>query len=72
MDTTRENQFPLFTWIENKTGTRLTRRGRLFFGWLTFFAFIALWAIGDYITTPEMCRVPVEEMTQGCKDLLFP
>ena len=68
----KEADFPVFTWIENRYGIRLNRRGRLVVGWAIFIGFLAVWALADYITTPEACRVPFEEMSQGCKDLLYP
>lgn len=67
-----EEQFFVFSWIERKWNTRLTRRGRLLVGWLVFALFLAVWALADYATTPDECRVPLEEMSQFCKDLRFP
>lgn len=31
---------------------------------------IGLWLLN--VTTPAECRVPVEQMSQFCKDLLYP
>lgn len=36
---------------------------------IIFIAFI-LWALDA--TTPEMCKVPTEQMNQFCLDLLYP
>lgn len=54
----------------------LTRRGEIVFGTLLLIgiaiAFLAGLALLDYLTTPEVCRVPFEQMSQGCIDLLYP
>lgn len=34
--------------------------------------FLAVWAAADYFTTPKQCRVPLEQMSQFCKDLRYP
>ncbi len=69
---TREEQFVIFTWVENKLNTRLTRRGRLVIGWAIALAFLAVFALANYATTPAECRVDVEQMSQFCKDLVYP
>lgn len=51
---------------------RLTRRGRIVRNILIFILFLALYALADYLTTPEMCRVPLDQMSQFCKDLRYP
>ncbi len=28
--------------------------------------------VADSITTPDACKVDVNQMSQGCKDLLYP
>jgi hypothetical protein len=54
----------------------LTRRGRRvrsvvrFAFWLAVF-WLAFWVM-DYLTTPDECRVAVEEMSQFCIDLIYP
>lgn len=55
-----------------QTKLRLTPRGRVVVGILAFLAFLAAWALLDHLTTPEVCRVPFEEMSQGCINLLYP
>ncbi len=67
-----DTQFPLFTWIERKTNSRLTRRGRLVIGWAIAFAFLTAFALANYATTPAECRVDVEQMSNFCKELLYP
>lgn len=71
MNKTQE-QFVVFSWIERRYNTRLTRRGRLFIGWAIALAFLATFALANYATTPSECRVEVEQMNQFCKDLLYP
>lgn len=51
---------------------RLTRRGRIVSIVLVVILGYLAFAWLDNITTPEKCKVPVEQMSQGCKDLLFP
>lgn len=58
--------------IQDMMGVTLNKRGRIVIGTLLAVAFIALWAFLDNATTPEMCKVPVEEMGTFCKDLLYP
>jgi len=47
---------------------RLTRRGWIVLG-IAFIAFI-VWAFDA--TTPEECKVPIDQMSQFCIDLLYP
>lgn len=54
------------------TKVRLTRRGEIVVSILAIIAFFALWGLADYITTPEVCRVPFEQMSDGCKAILYP
>lgn len=68
----RTEQFFIFSWIERKANTRLTRRGRLVVGWAIALAFLAVFALANYATTPAECRVEVEQMSQFCKDLVYP
>lgn len=46
---------------------RLTRRGKIVVG--VVIALIAWWLLD--VTTPDQCKVPVEDMSAFCKDLLF-
>jgi len=69
---TREQQFGVFTWIERRYNLRLTRRGRLVIGWAIALAFLVVFALANYATTPAECRVDVEQMSQFCKDLVYP
>lgn len=36
------------------------------------FIVLALFAWANNATTPEMCKVPIEQMNQFCLDLLYP
>jgi len=47
---------------------RLTRRGKIVLG--IAIAVIVYWLFD--ITTPEQCKVPLEEMSQWCKDFRYP
>jgi hypothetical protein len=58
--------------IEDLMGVRLNKRGRIVIGTLLFTAFLMLWAFLDNATTPEMCKVATEDMSQFCLDLLYP
>lgn len=48
--------------------TRLTRRGKIVVGILIA---LAVWWAFD-ATTPDECKVPVEQMSQFCLDVMFP
>jgi hypothetical protein len=58
--------------VQDLMGVRLNKRGRIVIGTLMFVAFLMLWAFLDNATTPEMCKVPTEQMNQFCLDLLYP
>lgn len=51
---------------------RLTRRGRIVRNIAIAILFLAALALIEYVTTPPICRVPLEEMSQFCKDLRYP
>jgi len=40
--------------------------------WILVLVFLALAAWAFNATTPEQCKVPVEQMSSFCKDILFP
>jgi hypothetical protein len=48
--------------------SRLTKRGKIVLG-IVIVAFI-VWA--NNATTPKQCKVPTEQMSQFCLDLLYP
>lgn len=58
--------------VENLMGVRLNKRGRIVVGTMLFVSFLMLWAFLDNATTPESCKVPTEQMSQFCLDLLYP
>ena len=47
---------------------KLTNRGKVVLG--VVFVIVVCWLYD--ITTPDQCKVAVEEMSQWCKDLLYP
>jgi hypothetical protein len=47
---------------------KLTRRGKIV---LTIVILAIVWWLLD-VTTPEQCKVPVEQMNQFCIDLMYP
>lgn len=51
---------------------KLTKRGK-FVVWFLIISFglFMCWWLND-MTTPPICKVPVSQMSQFCKDLLFP
>lgn len=55
-----------------KTKVRLTRRGRILRNIIVgiLVVLFCLW-LND-ITTPDECKVPFEQMSQGCISLLYP
>lgn len=50
----------------------LTKRGKRVRAWAIALALLALLALAEYLTTPEMCRGAVENLSQFCLDLRFP
>lgn len=56
--------------MDNKI--RLTRRGRIVRDIVVFVVVAAVvWWLSD-VTTPDACKVSVDQMSHACKDLLFP
>lgn len=50
----------------------ITRRGRIVRAIAIAIAVLAVLAVIEDKTTPAKCKVPTSQMSQGCKDLLFP
>jgi hypothetical protein len=50
------------------TKTRLTRRGKIVVGIVIV---LIIYFLND-ATTPDECKVPIDEMSQFCVDLLYP
>lgn len=50
------------------TKARLTRRGKIV---LTLAILAVVWFLFD-VTTPDACKVAVENMPQWCVDLMYP
>jgi len=48
--------------------SRLTRRGKIVIAIL----FITVWGLLLNGTTPKQCKVPVDQMSQFCIDLIYP
>jgi hypothetical protein len=48
--------------------SRLTRRGKIVIAIL----FITVWGLLLNGTTPDQCKVPVDQMSQFCIDLIYP
>jgi hypothetical protein len=48
--------------------SRLTRRGKIV---LTIVVIAIVWWLFD-VTTPDQCKVPVDQMSQFCIDLIYP
>jgi len=48
--------------------SKLTRRGKIVLGIL--FVIAVCWAYD--ITTPDQCKVAIENMSEWCKDLRYP
>jgi hypothetical protein len=51
---------------------KLTKRGRIVKRILITVIVLAIIYILNYITTPHECKVPTNEMSQFCLDLLYP
>jgi len=47
---------------------KLTRRGKIV---LAVFVLAVVWFLFD-VTTPDQCKVPVDQMNQFCIDLMYP
>ena len=69
-ETTKGNK--MIDLVQSLMGVKLNKRGRYVVGTLLFVAFLMLWAFLDNATTPESCKVPTEQMSQFCLDLLYP
>jgi hypothetical protein len=51
---------------------KLTKRGkRVVIAVIVAVAVCVLWLANDALT-PDACKVPVDQMSSQCKDLLFP
>ena len=50
----------------------LTRRGEIVRNVIIGLLLIGAFIVADKVTTPKECRVDVSQMSQGCKDLLYP
>ena len=48
--------------------SKLTRRGKIVLG--IVFVIVVCWLYD--ITTPDQCKVAIEEMSEWCKDLRYP
>jgi hypothetical protein len=48
--------------------SKITRRGKIVLGIL--FVVVVYWAYD--ITTPDQCKVAIENMSEWCKDLRYP
>jgi hypothetical protein len=54
------------------TKVQLTQRGRIVRNiLLTILFFVVVSFVNDLIT-PDQCKVPFEELSQGCLNLLYP
>ena len=51
---------------------KLTKRGKRLRALILTALILCVFAWLNNATTPESCRVPVEYMSQGCLDLLYP
>lgn len=51
---------------------RLTKRGKIVRNVVITLIAVAVFVWLNDVTTPEACKVPVEQMSAGCKRLLFP
>jgi hypothetical protein len=47
---------------------KLNRRGKIV---VTVLIIAVIWWLFD-VTTPDQCKVPIDEMSNFCKDLLYP
>lgn len=58
--------------MKNKTQVRLTRRGRFVRNVAIAIALYFAFTWANDITTPEKCKVAIEEMSAECKRFLYP
>lgn len=62
----------MINFVERLVGFKFSKRGRIVVGFIIFAIFLALFAFFNDITTPEQCKVSLEEMSTFCKNLLYP
>jgi hypothetical protein len=51
---------------------KLTKRGERVRNLAIAVLLIAVVSLADNVTTPDKCKVDVSQMSQSCKDLLYP
>jgi hypothetical protein len=51
---------------------KLTRRGRIVRNLVITILLFLLFSFLFNVTTPQECKVPIDEMSQFCLDLLYP
>ena len=58
--------------MQTTTRTVLTKRGKRVRNF--FIAIVVLYILYKMfdMTTPQQCKVPIDDMSQWCKDLLYP
>jgi len=50
----------------------LTKRGVIVRNIIIALLALLAFAVVDSITTPDACKVDISQMSQGCKELLYP
>ncbi len=50
----------------------LTKRGVIVRNISIFLLVLVAFVVAERVTTPDACKVDVNQMSQGCKDLLYP
>jgi hypothetical protein len=55
-----------------RRNTVITRRGIIVRNIVIALLVLLAIAVVDSLTTPDACKVDVSQMSQGCKDLLYP
>jgi len=50
----------------------LTKRGKIVRNVFIGLLLVGLFVVVNDTTTPDKCKVSVDKMSQGCKDLLYP
>jgi hypothetical protein len=58
--------------VQDLMGVRLSKRGRYVIGTMLFIVSLVVIGFLNNATTPEDCKVPTEQMSQWCLDLLYP